>query len=293
LDEDIALTVEEKLGAGHDSPGEGINDLMAELGRMGIGPDRVSARELLDLGSNTEITEHLQHLADQLLEEKEQEVGSEAWAQIERFVLLRTIDTLWVEHLTELDDMRRGIGLRGYSQQDPLNEFKKEAFGLYDELTGFIRHQVAATIFRVQIQPQQPQPPAGVFAMPGPGQPGANGGRVAAGSTASGAAALAGAATGGSATGTSGTAGTVRLSAPTGSAAGRGNGNGSGGSGARRPAQVLSGGSATAGGGAGPAGRFGADAQARPGYTPSGDKIGRNDACWCGSGLKYKKCHGR
>ena len=48
-------------------------------------------------------------------------------------VTARTIDALWVEHLTELDDMRRGIGLRGYSQQDPLNEFRKEAFGLYEE----------------------------------------------------------------------------------------------------------------------------------------------------------------
>ena len=51
-------------------------------------------------------------------------------------MLLRTIDTLWVEHLTELDDMRRGIGLRGYAQQDPLNEFRKEAFRLYEELRG-------------------------------------------------------------------------------------------------------------------------------------------------------------
>ena len=44
---------------------------------------------------------------------------------VERLVLLRTIDSLWVEHLTELDDMRRGIGLRGYAQQDPLNEFRR------------------------------------------------------------------------------------------------------------------------------------------------------------------------
>ena len=55
---------------------------------------------------------------------------------VERLVLLRTIDSLWVEHLTELDDMRRGIGLRGYAQQDPLNEFRKEAFRLYEELRG-------------------------------------------------------------------------------------------------------------------------------------------------------------
>ena len=88
---------------------------------------------------------------------------------VERFVLLRTIDSLWVEHLTEIDDMRRGIGLRGYAQQDPLNEFRKEAFQLYEELGGFIRHQVASTIFRVTIT-RQPAPPTGVFAMAGPGQ---------------------------------------------------------------------------------------------------------------------------
>ena len=56
--------------------------------------------------------------------------------QVERIVLLRTIDSLWVEHLTELDDMRRGIGLRGYAQQDPLNEFRREAFRLYEEFRG-------------------------------------------------------------------------------------------------------------------------------------------------------------
>ena len=55
-------------------------------------------------------------------------------SEVERLVLLQSIDALWVEHLTELDDMRRGIGLRGYAQQDPLNEFRKEAFSLYEEL---------------------------------------------------------------------------------------------------------------------------------------------------------------
>ena len=83
------------------------------------------------------------------LEARGQEHGEEVWSQVERFVLLRTIDSLWVEHLTELDDMRRGIGLRGYAQQDPLNEFRKEAFRLYEELRDLIRRQVATTIFRV------------------------------------------------------------------------------------------------------------------------------------------------
>ena len=79
---------------------------------------------------------------------------------VERLVLLRTIDSLWVEHLTELDDMRRGIGLRGYAQQDPLNEFRREAYRLYEELSGLIRHQVASSIFRVTVtrQPQEAAP---------------------------------------------------------------------------------------------------------------------------------------
>ena len=76
---------------------------------------------------------------------------------VERLVLLRTIDSLWVEHLTEIDDMRRGIGLRGYAQQDPLNEFRREAYRLYEELRGLIRHQVASSIFRVTVTRQPPR----------------------------------------------------------------------------------------------------------------------------------------
>src|SRR5659263_764660 len=97
-------------------------------------------------------------LADDRLEARVAEVGETDWSMVERLVLIRTIDSLWVEHLTELDDMRRGIGLRGYAQQDPLNEFKKEAFSLYDQLQSLIRHQVATTIFRVQVVKQAAAP---------------------------------------------------------------------------------------------------------------------------------------
>jgi len=254
LDEDFEEMVGRHLGAGHDTPNEGLAELMLELGRMGIGPERVTVDQLLDLGSNAAIVEHLKATADEMLEQKETEVGPEAWASVERFVLLRTIDTLWVEHLTELDDMRRGIGLRGYSQQDPLNEFKKEAFGLYEELSGFIRHQVAQSIFRVTVTQQPAAPPAGLFPMPGPGQVLSTG----------------------SPTGTAGTA--TATATATASALGPAPGG---------PNRILRTGGSLA------AGATAAGAQARPGFTPTGAKIGRNDACWCGSGLKYKKCHGR
>ena len=61
-------------------------------------------------------------------------------------------------HLTAVDDMRRGIGLRAYSQRDPLNEFKIEAYRMFDELKSTIRHDVTHTIFRVSVQAQPAQP---------------------------------------------------------------------------------------------------------------------------------------
>src|SRR5262245_18014412 len=155
LDEDLEEIVERHLGGEHDAATEeSVAELVVELGRMGIGRDRIDPAKLLELRSAAAITEHLREVTDEMLESREQEVGPELWATVERFVLLRTIDSLWVEHLTELDDMRRGLGLRGYAQQDPLNEFRKEAFRLYEELSGFIRHQVASSIFRAQITQQ-------------------------------------------------------------------------------------------------------------------------------------------
>ena len=199
-------------------------------------------------------------------------------------MLVRTIDSLWVEHLTELDDMRRGIGLRGYAQQDPLNEFRREAFRMYEEFRDLIRHGVATSVFRVTVQRQPP--PGGDAAV--------------AQSLARGAAALRAGATNGSGNGADGvgTAGGAGGAAPqpvaavAGSAILRG-------SLPTEPKvrnvreslgdQPLPGaGGASAGGAAG-----GAGGDARPGYTPTGERIGRNDPCWCGSGAKYKKCHGR
>src|SRR5439155_11404787 len=61
-------------------------------------------------------------------------------------------------HLTAVDDMRRGIGLRAYSQREPLNEFKIEAYRMFDELKSTIRHDVTHTIFRVTVVQPPPQP---------------------------------------------------------------------------------------------------------------------------------------
>ncbi len=236
--------------------------LSNSLRAMGLPAEGTDEEDLWELGTRESIDIHLRELVEARLAEKEQEIGEDAWGLVERLVLLRTIDSLWVEHLTELDDMRRGIGLRGYAQQDPLNEFRREAYRLYEELRGLIRHGVAASIFRVTVTRQaaaaeEPVP------LPGPGQPG----RMATGAGRDGA----GEAGGAPASGGARAAGPVARGLP-GAATAR-----------QMQAQL---GDRVVGEGAAKGG-------VQPGHTPSGQRIGRNEPCWCGSGQKYKKCHGR
>ncbi|HYH94070.1 MAG TPA: SEC-C metal-binding domain-containing protein, partial [Candidatus Saccharimonadales bacterium] len=289
LDEEIATLVDSHT-VGEDPDAWGIEALAAALGAMGLSGEGTTEDELWDVGGREALTEHLQDLADARLEAREAEVGETDWAQVERIVLVRTIDSLWVEHLTELDDMRRGIGLRGYAQQDPLNEFRREAFRLYEELRGLIRHGVASSIFRVTVQKQPAGGDAavnqalarGAAALAGTasGESGADGNGVAA-SPAAGPSATQRVATASSTTAAAPAAGSaiIRGAVPNAPAV-------------RNVREAL--GDEVIGGGSTSGGSSGGDGSGpRPGYTPSGARIGRNDPCWCGSGAKYKKCHGR
>src|SRR6186713_2134222 len=159
LDDEVEALAESHL-VGDDPAAWNLEGLSAALVAMGLTGEGTSADELWELRSRETIGEQIRDLADEKLAAKAAEVGEVDWKTVERMVLIRTIDSLWVEHLTELDDMRRGIGLRGYAQQDPLNEFKREACQLYDELRGLIRHGVASSIFRVTVT-RQPAEAAG------------------------------------------------------------------------------------------------------------------------------------
>ncbi|MEI8143064.1 MAG: preprotein translocase subunit SecA [Candidatus Berkelbacteria bacterium] len=91
-------------------------------------------------------------LATEIYEVKEKEMGSEVMRQLEKMIYLRTIDLLWVEHLTTMDELRAGIGLVGYSQRDPLVEYKQQAHGYFESLLATIETNVARTIFRARIE---------------------------------------------------------------------------------------------------------------------------------------------
>jgi preprotein translocase subunit SecA len=104
-----------------------------------------------------EIEEQLLNLAERLYEEKERQLGSEDMRQLERLVMLRSVDNLWIRHLTGLDNLREGIGLRAYGQQDPLMAFKKEAHEMYAELLAAIQRAIVGDIYRVSLV-REPQP---------------------------------------------------------------------------------------------------------------------------------------
>jgi preprotein translocase subunit SecA len=247
---------------------------------MGLVGEDLDADGLAGFPEREALLDHLRAAVDDTLEKREQELGADVWAQVERLVLLRTIDSLWVDHLTELDDMRRGIGLRGYGGIDPLNEFKREAFKLYEELRGFISRQVANTIFKVQVQV-----PTQTFPMPIPAQLGGAGGNGTgdkitpvpgghvhtdgtfhADQAAEPAPVAAGAAGAATSTGSSGSVALKGVKAQE-----------------RRGGLQYSAGDQVA--------EAGAARGAKP-KTDDGPKLGRNDPCWCGSGKKFKRCHG-
>ena len=105
--------------------------------------------------AQTAIIEHLVNLAKNNYKNislQANEAGLN-WQEIEKAILIRSIDTLWIEHLEAMAHMRQGIGLRGYGQRDPLIEYKKEAYHLYNELNNLIQKQVVYSIFKVgQVQ---------------------------------------------------------------------------------------------------------------------------------------------
>ncbi|MDQ7859007.1 MAG: preprotein translocase subunit SecA [Armatimonadota bacterium] len=153
-----------------------------------------------------EIEERLVALGEEAYERKEAELGAEVMREIERLVLLQTIDRKWIDHLHNMDALREGIGLRAYAQTSPLIEYQREGYDLFQQTLAAIQEEAVRVLLRVQVTPEE-RPVARPVARPAP---------------------------------------------------------------AREPAGV--------GARAAPAG---------------GPKLGRNDPCWCGSGKKYKKCHGR
>ena len=192
---------------------DGLAEAAAQLAPALVDVDLTTAR------SRDELKDRLTNAALEAYERKVREIGEETMAEVERVVLLQTIDRKWIDHLYNMDSLREGIGLRAYAQVSPLIEYQREGYDLFQQMLADIQEETVKVLLRVELGPAEGAPAA----------------RPA----------------------------------------------------ARRPVAV--------GAGAG-ASSSGAGQANPPRGGPAGDgkrKIGRNDPCWCGSGKKYKKCHGK
>jgi preprotein translocase subunit SecA len=160
-------TVNDIVGA-HCPPGtypeqwhiDGLKERVREV--LSLEPD-IDAWLQEDTVAPEIIEERLIALADKAVEEKAAAIDADSWHGIEKSILLQNLDHHWKEHLATLDALRQVVHLRAYAQKTPINEYKHEAFSLFERMLGNIRDDVTQTIGRVQFQfeqaPQMPELP--------------------------------------------------------------------------------------------------------------------------------------
>src|SRR6266542_1376048 len=124
-----------------------------------IAPDSQVPEEVLVKGQEA-LSEHLNAAASDAYDKKVEEIGADLMPLVERDVMLRMIDWQWIQYLTQMEQFREGIGLRAYGQRDPLVEYKNEAFEMFNELRERIEMSIVSAIYRVQVQRNEPAPPA-------------------------------------------------------------------------------------------------------------------------------------
>ncbi|HEY1361320.1 MAG TPA: preprotein translocase subunit SecA [Xanthobacteraceae bacterium] len=184
-----------------------------------------------------ELTSRIERRADERMAAKVAQWGTDVMRYVEKSILLQTLDHLWREHLVMLDHLRQVIGLRGYGQRDPLNEYKAEAFNLFETMSANLREAVTAQLMRVEIRAAPPPEEAAPL-------PYMEAHKI------------------------DPTTGEDELAL------------------ARAGAETLARHGITGAGAA-------AAAVRNPNDPSSWGKVGRNQLCPCGSGKKYKHCHGK
>ncbi|HMA85892.1 MAG TPA: preprotein translocase subunit SecA [Desulfosalsimonadaceae bacterium] len=126
---------------------KGIRDAVFEQFnfRLNINPDSVEGFP------PEKVADWIQDEATRMYEQKRATIGAGDFREIERIVMLQTVDNLWKDHLLSMDHLKEGIGLRGYAQQDPLMVYKKEAFEMFQDLISRIKEETLKILFRIQI----------------------------------------------------------------------------------------------------------------------------------------------
>ncbi|HEY5525680.1 MAG TPA: preprotein translocase subunit SecA [Clostridium sp.] len=130
---------------------EEVKKLIIYLDDLCIPSNKVNKEELLSL-SNEEITAKYIEIAAEIYEGKEAEFGSERMREIERVILLRNVDSKWMDHIDNMDHLKQGIGLRAFKQQDPVQAYQMEGSEMFDEMIQNIRMDTVRYMFHVQME---------------------------------------------------------------------------------------------------------------------------------------------
>jgi preprotein translocase subunit SecA len=107
--------------------------------------------------ADDEVKERITRAADEVMAGKVAKYGAELMRYVEKSILMQTLDHLWREHLVMLEHLRQVVGLRGFAQRDPLNEYKSEAFTLFEALLARLRQMVSAQLLNIEIREQPPE----------------------------------------------------------------------------------------------------------------------------------------
>jgi preprotein translocase subunit SecA len=161
IKDEIQGLIDSYFGSRGDDEEIDLNGFLTEVGRLLPLSPEMSPRSLSQMVPE-EIETKLISYAESVYQDKEEKMGAENMRLLERLVMLRAIDTLWIEHLTIIEQMRQGIGLQAVGHTDPLVAYKKEGHALFESLLANIRHDVAHTIYRADLVKKEtrPQPAA-------------------------------------------------------------------------------------------------------------------------------------
>jgi preprotein translocase subunit SecA len=113
----------------------------------------------------THLRERIQRSVDEMMAAKAANMGPDLMRFIEKSLLIQTLDAVWKEHLYALDHLRQGIGLRAYGQKDPLNEYKTEAFALFNTLLEELKERLTGLLSRVELAPERVMEPPPMVSM--------------------------------------------------------------------------------------------------------------------------------
>ncbi|MCI6189092.1 MAG: preprotein translocase subunit SecA, partial [Clostridium sp.] len=128
-----------------------IKKLITYLDGICIPESMINAEELTKM-SNEEIVEKLYNIATNIYEQKEADFGSEKMREIERVILLRSVDSKWMDHIDNMDHLKQGIGLRAFKQQDPVQAYQMEGSEMFEDMIRNIKLDTVRYIFHVQVE---------------------------------------------------------------------------------------------------------------------------------------------